>query len=129
TSLLPETSEPWTGLKTIVKINSERIIGDDKKQETGYYISSESFSNPAYYNALARGHWGIENHLHWHLDVSFREDGSRARNGHAAENLSVIRKLALQIVKSYPGDKLSVKKTKAKSQLQHRYLEKLISCV
>lgn len=57
---------------------------------------------------LARGHWSIENLLHWHLDVNFMEDAARARKGFAAHNLSLIRKMALQIVRNY-NDKKSIK--------------------
>lgn len=57
-----------------------------------------------------RGHWTIDNNLHWMLDVTFKEDASKARKGYAAENLSLVRKLALQIVKQH-NDKRSIKKT------------------
>ena len=56
-----------------------------------------------------RGHWGIENRLHWHLNVTFREDHCRARKAYAAQNLNTIRKLALAIV-SQRKDKLSIRK-------------------
>lgn len=55
-----------------------------------YYISDEDYPKAAYYNMLARGHWTIENNLHWMLDVTFKEDASRARKGYAAENLSLL---------------------------------------
>ncbi len=68
-----------------------------------YYISDEDYPKAAYYNynMLARGHWTIENNLHWMLDVTFKEDASRARKGYAAENLALVRKLALPIVKQH----------------------------
>jgi predicted transposase YbfD/YdcC len=73
---------------------------------------------------LVRGHWSIENPLHWHLDVSFKEDNSRARKGNAPKNLSALRKLALQIIKEY-NDKLSLKKRRLKAAYQIEYLSNL----
>jgi predicted transposase YbfD/YdcC len=69
--------------------------------------------NALYYNYLVRGHWSIENHLHWHLDVTFLEDSCRARKGNAPENLATLRKLALQIIAEY-DDKLSLKKEESR---------------
>jgi len=94
-------------------------------KETRYYISDEEELSANYFNALVRGHWGIENHLHWHLDVTFREDSSRARKGNAPENLSTLRKLALQIV-SEQKDKLSLRKRRLKAAYDINYLKKLI---
>jgi Transposase len=74
---------------------------------------------------LARGHWAIENNLHWHLDITFGEDQCRARNGHAPENLATIRKLALQIISS-ADDRMSLKKRQYKAALDTEYIKKLI---
>ncbi len=81
-----------------------------------YYFLNISKSNICTFDAFAlvRGHWDIENHLHWHLDVTFREDDCHARKGNAPENLSILRKLALQIIKEQ-DDKLSIKKRKLKA--------------
>jgi predicted transposase YbfD/YdcC len=108
-ALLPEVQEQWSGLKTLIRVESSRQIKDRQIQETRYYISDEEGLSAAYYNALVRGHWGIENHLHRHLDVTFREDACRARKDNATENLSTLRKLALQIIREQP-DNLSLKK-------------------
>ena len=81
-----------------MKIESTRSIKGLETKEIRYYISSEQGDNAKYFNQLVRGHWGIENHLHWHLDVTFREDASRARTENAPENISTLRKLALQII-------------------------------
>jgi predicted transposase YbfD/YdcC len=66
-----------------------------KSKEIRYYISDENITDARYYNSLVRGHWSIENQLHWHLDVTFREDACRARIENAPENLSILRKFAL----------------------------------
>lgn len=124
--LLEENLKQWTELKTIVKIEAMRMIGEKQSHEIRYYISDEQSQPAAYYNALARGHWGIENHLHWHLDVTFREDACRARKGYAPENLSTMRKFALQILKEH-DDKLSLKKRKVRAAYDVQYLKDLIS--
>jgi predicted transposase YbfD/YdcC len=116
----------WSNLKTLIKIESTRIIKDRQMQETRYYISDEEGFSAAYFNSLVRGHWSIENHLHWHPDVTFREDNSRVRKGNAPENLSTLRKLALQIIKEH-NDKLSLKKRRLKAAYHVEYLKNLIT--
>lgn len=129
--LLSENLLAWAGLKTLIQIESERHLGGEIQKETRYYISSEEGLSAAYFNALVRGHWGIENKLHWHLDVTFREDACRARAGFSAENLSSLRKLSLQIIKNQK-DKLSLKKRRVKAAYNTDYLKEIIqnfSCV
>ena len=118
-----EVKSKWKDLTTIIELESE--VTQKKTGETTvskrYYISDEYFPKAAYYNMLARGHWSIENFLHWHLDVTFLEDASRVRKGNAAQNLSLIRKLALQVVKNY-NDKRSVKKRLLRASLNREYV-------
>lgn len=125
-TLLPEVFREWVGLKTIVKVESSRILGKLSKVEVRYYISDECEDKPLYFNSLSRGHWGVENHLHWHLDVTFREDDCRARTANAPENLSTLRKLALQII-THADDKLSLKKRRVKASFDIEYLKKLVN--
>ncbi len=66
---------------------------------------------------LAHDHWSIENMLHWHLDINFMEDASRAKKGYATQNLSLVSKLALQFVRNYSNDKISIKKRLFKTSL------------
>lgn len=124
--VLEENLISWQGLKTLVKVEALRRINNIESTETRYYISDEEDLPAKYFNALVRGHWGIENQLHWHLDVTFKEDACRARKGYAAENLSTIRKLALQIIKEYP-DKLSLRKRRLKAAYNIEYLIKMIT--
>lgn len=125
TMLLPETLEQWPGIKTLVKIQSQRQEKDKISQETRFYISSEEGQPSRYFNHLTRGHWGIENHLHWHLDITFKEDASRARKGFAPQNLSILRKIALHRI-SQVKDKLSLKKRRYRASLNNDYLIKII---
>jgi predicted transposase YbfD/YdcC len=125
-SLLPENQSDWSGLKTLVKVEAARTIKDKTTTEIRYYISSESGLSANYFNAIVRGHWAIENQLHWHLDVTFKEDNSRIRTGHAPENISTIKKMALQIISRYNNDKLSLKKRRIKAAYDKEYLRELI---
>jgi predicted transposase YbfD/YdcC len=115
----------WPELETLVKVESLRLEGEKESRKIRYYISSEKEQNPIYFNQLVRGHWGIENHLHWHLDVTFREDASRARRINAGENLSILRKMALHRI-SKMDDKLSLKKRRFRAALNNDYFLKLL---
>jgi predicted transposase YbfD/YdcC len=123
--LLTETVNAWKDVTTLVKVESTREIKGVKSKEIRYYISDEDISHARYYNSLVRGHWSIENQLHWHLDVTFKEDACRARAENAPENLSILRKFALQLV-SAQKDKLSMKKRLYKAALDIGYLKKII---
>ena len=102
-----------------------RELKDGTTRETRYYISDETEAKAAYYAALVRGHWSIENQLHWHMDITFREDPCRARKDFASQNLSVLRKIALHII-SRQKDRLSKKKRLYKAALDIKYLRKLL---
>lgn len=123
--LLPENMQAWRDITTLVKVEAYREIKGVLSKESRYYISDEDVSRASYYQALVRGHWGIENQLHWHLDVTFKEDACRARSGNAPQNLSSIRKFALQII-SGATDKLSLKKRQYKAALDLEYMKKLL---
>lgn len=90
-----------------------------------YYISSLPPENCQLIGQCIRGHWGIENRLHWHLDVTFREDACRARKDYSATNLNMLRKFALAIVFGHK-DKLSLRNRLFKATLNIDYLKKLL---
>ena len=116
----------WKSLSSIGMVESERIVDGKTSVETRYYISSL----PGYAGRLlsaSRGHWGIENSLHWALDISFREDGSRVRVGNAAENLAVIRHMALNLLKHDKTVKASIKGKCKKAGWDDDYLLVLLS--
>ena len=89
--------ERWAGLCSIGLVEAERLIDGVASKERRYYISS--LSNVADFARGVRGHWGIENGLHWVLDIAFREDESRVRKDHGAENMAVLRHIALNLLK------------------------------
>jgi predicted transposase YbfD/YdcC len=88
----------WKGLKSIVRIISQRQIGEKLEVQTRYFISSLPANAKAILKTK-RSHWNIENQLHWVLDIAFREDESRVRKDHAAENLAILRHMALNLLK------------------------------
>jgi predicted transposase YbfD/YdcC len=94
--------EAWAGLKVIGMWTSERVLKDNESDETHYFIGSRVMSAQRYGEAL-RGHWGIENKLHWQLDITFGEDANRVQRRLGAENLALVRRVALGLLKRYPG--------------------------
>ena len=123
--LLHENLCAWKDVSMLIKVEASREIKDVTTIQKRYYISDENITNASYYNSLVRGHWSIENKLHWHLDVTFREDACRARTGNAPENLSTIRKIALQMIAKC-NDKLSLKKRQYKAALDAQYMLKIL---
>jgi predicted transposase YbfD/YdcC len=91
----------WAKLTTVGMCRRERRVDGQSSSEVWYFIGSRRMAARRYAQAL-RGHWGIENNLHWQLDVSFHEDASRVENRHGAANLSLLRKLALGLLKQHP---------------------------
>lgn len=99
--------EKWRSIQSIIKIDASRELKGKTTTETRYYISSQK-QNADYFNQAIRMHWGIENSLHWVLDVQFREDESRKRKDHSAENFAIIRRMALNKVKNTPLRRVGV---------------------
>jgi predicted transposase YbfD/YdcC len=101
----------WSGLKAVGKVQSIVEMNGKKTEETRYFITSlsdiESFSK------AVRSHWGIENSLHYCLDVTFKEDANRTRKDNSAENFAVISRLALNVLKQYPA-KMSLARKRRK---------------
>lgn len=99
----------WKGLGSAVCVERIRQVGEQISQERAYYISSLPGTDASRMLALTRGHWKVENQLHWCLDVVFGEDDCRTRKGHAAENASRLRRVALNLLKADTSRKLSLR--------------------
>src|SRR5262249_32610906 len=94
----------WPGLKSVLVVVRDRTAGGRNSCEKHYYISSRRMGARRFL-AAARGHWQVENGLHWHLDVHFGEDANRVQRRHGAENLSALRRMALSLLKRHPAKK------------------------
>ena len=112
-------------MESVVRIDSQRQINQQHSQETRYYLSSLG-GDPKLLNSAVRTHWTIENQLHWVLDVAFREDDSRVRRGYAAENLAVLRHMALNLLKQEHTSKLSIQNKRLRAAWDTDYLLQLL---
>jgi predicted transposase YbfD/YdcC len=110
----------WAGLSAIGMVATERRDGTTVTQERRYYIVGGAVDVTAF-AAATRQHWGIENHVHWVLDVTFGEDGSRVRTGNAAQNFAVLRHIALNLLRHAPG-KGSINTKRFRAALDDDYL-------
>jgi predicted transposase YbfD/YdcC len=116
----------WKDLRSFVCVESERTIDDHTSTERRYYISDLDGRDAQTMLGYVRGHWGIENKLHWSLDVTFREDDLRQRVGHSAENLSRIRRLALNLLRQDKSVKVGAKAKRLKACLEEEYLLRIL---
>jgi predicted transposase YbfD/YdcC len=116
----------WPKLRSVAKVVAERRVGADVSREARYYLSSLP-GHAAAMGAAVRGHWGIENRLHWVLDIAFREDESRVRQGYADQNLAILRRLALNLLRQETTAKMGTKAKRLKAGWDDAYLLKLLA--
>jgi len=131
-----EKKDEWKNLKCLVRVEAERYIKASGKTEnetryyTAYFVHSTSISSlPADAQLLSnsiRSHWGVENSLHWVLDVAFNEDNSRKRAGNAAQNFSVLNRIALNLLKNEIATKVGVRGRRLKAGWDNEYLKKIL---
>ena len=107
-------------------MEAERLIGDHRQIESRYYISSLPNDARQLLEAT-RGHWGIENSVHWVLDIAFREDECRVRKGNAAENLAILRRMALNLLKHETTSKGGIAVRRKRAGWDEAYLLKVLS--
>lgn len=118
--------ENWKNLETICMVQRERQFDEKTEKETSYYIGSIENDAKKFGDAV-RNHWGIENSLHWVLDVTFREDESRIRTGNAPENVAVLRHIALNMIKKEKSSKKSIKSKRLRAGWDNDYLMKVLA--
>ena len=116
----------WKGLRSLVMVKSERRIGEESTTECRYFISSLE-SDAELMLDTVRTHWEIENKVHWVLDIGFREDESRVRQGNAAQNLSLLRHMALNLLKQETTAQCGTKAKRLKAGWDQDYLLKVLS--
>ena len=109
----------WKGLKRIGVAISDTVRGGKPCDDVRYYILSKKMSARSF-GAAVRGHWGIENSLHWQLDMTFGEDRSRMRKGHADANFGVVRRTALSLLKNEKSQKVGVKNKRLDRRMERR---------
>jgi predicted transposase YbfD/YdcC len=105
----------WSGLETLVLVEDERQVGNEEaKDELWLFISSQSGLSARDALASVRGHWGIENRLHWVLDVAYREDDCRVRAGNAADNFAVMRHISVNLLQKATRAKVGIENWRLK---------------
>jgi len=126
--ILPQDLAAWTGLSSIIMIESQRWLPKGASLERRYYLSSLSLkkNNQADFNRIIRQHWSVENSLHWSLDVTFGEDQSRVRTGQADHNLSIMRRLVLNLIKKDKSLKLGIQSKRMRAAWDNAYLLKIL---
>lgn len=120
-----EVLEEWEDLKMLIKVQTSRT-SKDGTAECRYYISSRNDLSGEEAYSLAHNHWGIENKLHWQLDVTFREDANKTSVENAPQNLTLLNKIALNILKMDNTTKISKKAKRKKAGWSNEYLRLLL---
>ena len=115
----------WKGLRSIIMIESKRTLGAETSTVRRYYWSSHVV-DAKIFARMIRGHWGIENELHWCLDVGFREDESRIRTDHGPENMALLRKVAMNLAKSERSHRRGIQAKRKLAAWDDVYLLKLL---
>jgi len=118
--------EQWEGLRSVGMVEAVRELPGHRSVERRYYLSSLEADIETFARAV-RGHWSVENQLHWVLDVQMGEDQSRARSGHAAENLATLRRLSLNLLKQDKVQKCGIKSKQLNAAWDHSYLLQLLA--
>ena len=119
-------TDDWVGINSIAMLESQRTVNGKTSIERRYYICSESATAERIL-AASRAHWGIENSLHWVLDMAFREDENRNRKGYSAENLARLRHYALNLLKQDKRTKIGIKNKRLKAGWSNTYLLQILN--
>lgn len=117
----------WKNLRSLIRVQAKRTVGEKTSDEYRYYISDLPADNASKLLDYIRGHWGVENSLHWSLDINFREDERRIRQGHAAENFSRLSRIALNLLKAQTRHKVGIKTKRLCCGWNHDYLLRVLT--
>ena len=119
----------WPGLATLVRVQTTpQLTGNEPVSSQRYYLSSRVGLPPEQADGFVRGHWAIENALHWQLDVTFAADNHLLRQHQAAQNLTLVRKMALNLLKQDPT-KRSIKNKRKRFAWDEPFLERLLAAL
>ncbi len=113
--------EQWCGLQTIVVVERIRHLWNKTTREVQFYLSSLP-ANASLLGKIIRQHWGIENPVHWVLDVTFNEDSCRIRSGHSPHNLSLLRRWALNVLRQETTLRRSLRPKQKRAAMNNDYM-------
>jgi predicted transposase YbfD/YdcC len=116
----------WPGLKGIGMLETTRTVNNRVERSTRYFLSSLEYEQIDDFMKAVRHHWEIEINLHWTLDVSFKEDLNRSRIGHSAENLAIVRRIALNLLKQEKSRKVGITCKRKRAGWSNQYLLKIL---
>ena len=119
--------DKWEGLRSLIRVEAKRTVNGETSCETRYYIASLSADDPAGLLGRIRGHWSVENNLHWCLDISFADDDRRIRKGHGAENFARLSRIALNLLKAQTKHKVGLKTKRLCCGWNHDYLLRVLT--
>jgi predicted transposase YbfD/YdcC len=119
-------AKEWDQLRSVVRVRAKRVIGNTETVDDRYFLSSLE-GEAEQLLAAVRSHWQIENSLHWVLDIAFREDDSRVRKDHGAQNLATLRHIALNLLKQETTAKIGVKNKRLKAGWNEEYLLRVLN--
>lgn len=121
-----EKKNDWKQLQSIIQIESTRTIHGQQQEQIRYYISSLNVSAETF-NQYIRAHWGIENSLHWVLDVNYQDDKSRKRKGHSAQNFALVKKIAINLINQEKKSGLPPSKKRMRATFDFQYLKSILN--
>jgi predicted transposase YbfD/YdcC len=117
----------WKNLRSLIRVQAKRTLNGQTSSEYHYYISSLPADDPKRLLSYIRGHWGVENGLHWCLDISFADDERRIRTGHGAENFARLGRIALNLLKAQTKHKVGIKTKRKCCGWSNEYLGRVLT--